>query len=193
MCRSETWYIICSFLIENRKSYELFSWNLVCYLFSRNMVFVHFLRNSFEDHMRIRKSYDIKKEMKLFHFEVQLWGEWSGMEAVMPGSHVNNYISWNVDQYVILETCIERMYSTMEQKILFSSGFLSFCLEENFHCLSGYKLKMFSDLAHLHGRISAVIVDIGLKRRAQRDIEYLAECLEIVNSKDTGLEFWYVS
>ena len=47
---------------------------------------------------------------------------------------------------------------------------------------------MVSDLTHLRGRISAVVA-VGLKRKAQRDVEYLAECLEIVNSEDTGLEF----
>ena len=62
-------------------------------------------------------------------------------------------------------------------------------LKENLHCLSGYKLKMVGDLAHLRGRNHAVIADIELKRKAQRDIEYLAECLEIVNSEYTGLEF----
>ena len=64
-----------------------------------------------------------------------------------------------------------------------------FCLEENLRCLGGYKLKMVGDLAHLRGRISAVIADIGLKRKTQRDVEYLAECLEIMNSGATGLEF----
>ena len=94
-----------------------------------------------------------------------------------------------MDQYVMLKTCIERKNSTMEeQKIRFSGGFLSFCLEENLCCLGGYKLKMIADLSHLRGRVSAVIADIGLKRRAQRDVEYLAKCLGIVNS-DTGLEF----
>ena len=58
-----------------------------------------------------------------------------------------------MDQYVILKKCIERMNSTMEeQKIRFSSGFLSFCLEENLRCLGGYKLKMIADLSHLHGQ-----------------------------------------
>ena len=50
----------------------------------------------------------------------------------MPGSHVNNYnlLECLMDQYVILKTCIERMYSTMEeQKIRISSGFLSFGFE----------------------------------------------------------------
>ena len=109
----------------------------------------------------------------------------------MPGSYVKDYnlLECLIDQYVILITCIELMNPTMEeQEIRFSSGFLSFCLEENLRCLCGYKLKMVGDLAHLRGRISAVIADIGLKRRAQRDIEYLAECLGIVN-RDTGLEF----
>ena len=81
------------------------------------------------------------------------------------------------------------MNSTMEeQKIQFSNGFLSFCLEENLHCLRGYKLKMVGDLAHLRGRINAVISEIGLRRKAQEDVKYLAECLEILNSGDTGLE-----
>ena len=48
---------------------------------------------------------------------------------------------------------------------------------------------MVGDLAHLHGRISTVIADIGMKRKAHRDVEYVDECLEIVNSEDTGLEF----
>ena len=77
-----------------------------------------------------------------------------------------------MDQYGILKTCIERMNSRMEeQKIRLSSGFLSFCLEENFRYLGGYKLKMIADLSHLRGRVSAEIADIGLKRRAQRDVE----------------------
>ena len=108
----------------------------------------------------------------------------------MPGSYVKDYnlLECLIDQYVILKTCIERMHSTMEeQKIRFSCGFLSFCLEENLRCLGGYKLKMIDDLSHLRGRVSAVIPDNGLKRRARRDVEYLAECLGIVNS-DTGLE-----
>ena len=99
------------------------------------------------------------------------------MERVMPGSYVKdfNLLECLMDQYVILRTFIERMNSTMEeQNIRFTSGFLSFCLEENLHCLGGYKLKMVGDLAHLRGRISAVITDIGLKGRAQRDVEYLA-------------------
>ena len=71
------------------------------------------------------------------------------------------------------------MNSTMEeQKIRFSSGFHSFCLKEN---LRGF--------AHLRGRISAVIADIGLRRKAQIYVENLADCLGIVNSEDTGLEF----
>ena len=94
-----------------------------------------------------------------------------------------------MDQYVILKASIERMNSTMEErKIRFTSGSLSFCLEENLHCLRGHKLKMVGDLTHLRGRISAVIAVIGLKRKAL-DVKYLAECLEIVNSGDTGLEF----
>ena len=79
------------------------------------------------------------------------------------------------------------MNQTMEeQNIRFSSGFLSFCLEENLRCLGGYKLNMVADLSHLRGRVSAVIADIGLKGRAQQDVEYLAECLGIVND---DLEF----
>ena len=109
----------------------------------------------------------------------------------MPGSYVKNYnlLECLMDQYVILQSCIARMNWTMEeQNIRFSSGFLSFCLEENLRCLAGYKLKMVADLSHLRGRMSAVIADIGLKRRAQRDVEYLAECFGIVNG-DTDLEF----
>ena len=50
-----------------------------------------------------------------------------------------------------------------EQNIRFSSGFLSFCFEENLRGLGGYKLNMVADLSHLRGRVSAVIADIGLK------------------------------
>ena len=56
----------------------------------------------------------------------------------MPGSYVKDYnlSECLMDQYVILKTCIEQINSTMEeQKSQFSSGFLSFCLEENLCCL----------------------------------------------------------
>ena len=53
----------------------------------------------------------------------------------------------------------------------------------------GYKLKKVCDLTHLRGKISAVIAEIGLGNEAQEDVKYLAECLEIVNSGDTGFEF----
>ena len=48
---------------------------------------------------------------------------------------------------------------------------------------------MVGDLAHLRGRISAVIAEIGVRRKAQEGVKYLAECLEIVNSEGTGMEF----
>ena len=70
----------------------------------------------------------------------------------MPGSHVYNFnlLECLMDQYIILKTCIERVNSTMEeQKIRFSSGFLSFGLEGNLHFHGSYKLKMLGDLAHL--------------------------------------------
>ena len=114
------------------------------------------------------------------------------MEIVMLGSHVNNFNLFEslMDQYAILKACVERMNSKMEeQKIRFSSGILPFCLEENLRGLPGYKLKMVGDLADLRGGISAVIAKIGLRRKAQEHVKYLAECLEIGNSEDAGLEF----
>ena len=83
------------------------------------------------------------------------------------------------------------MNSTMEkQKIQFSSGFLSFCLEENLRCLGGYKLNMAGDLFHLRGSVNAVLADIRFERRVQQDDEYLAECLGIVNN-DLDIGYWF--
>ena len=47
---------------------------------------------------------------------------------------------------------------------------------------------MVGDLAHWRGKISPVIVEFGLRRKAQEYVKYLDECLEIVNSGYTGLE-----
>ena len=42
--------------------------------------------------------------MKLFHFEIQLRGEWSVMEEVMPGSYGKdfNFLECLMDQYIII-------------------------------------------------------------------------------------------